>query len=390
MIELPDFKVDNSKVPIIRLKSISLKNYKVFDNYCFDFTTEKGCKLFACFIGPNGCGKTTLLEIIQLIFSRFEGYDEDRLKYFLGKSVRDINGNQEGVYGNADFLITAQIESSLGDYEIQINKNGFIKDHPDEIKFIVYRLCYFARFDQELYQFQLARKQWGIFSELFEAVTGFKAEEREGVFDESADPIQAKLLNDYVLGFWVHKPHEVINYTECSSGERKIIKSFSTLLNKEYNPQIILIDNIAMHVESGRHLNLIKSMKKCFPNSQIFGTTHSYQISRNFGEKNEIYDLRFIRASKNIIEEPWRLYLADEVKDCLSKLKAMTFNKEEVGEEIDFGEKLLTQLSEGKMNIDNLKDNTKNFFNRTSYLFIQDVVGYYSNKKNLISIQAKI
>lgn len=383
MIPLPDFKMDSSKVPVVKLKSIHLQNYKVFEDYLFDFSNGNDCKKFACFIGPNGCGKTTLLEVIQLIFSRFEGYNEKRLKYLLGKSVRDVDGKKEGLYGKDDFLITAQIQSSIGDYEIQINKNGFVKNHPDCIKHIVYRLCFFARFDQELHQFQLERSKWDMFSSLFEAVTGFKVEEKTGYFDESVDPIQAEILRKYVLGFWVCKPFEKISHTECSAGEKKIIKSFSTLLNKEYSPQIILIDNIAMHVESGRHLNLIESMKKCFPNSQIFGTTHSYHISRNFGEKNQLYDLRFIRAPKLIVEQPWRLYLVDEIKDCLSKLRAMTFSKELVGKEISFGENLLVQFSENNINEQTLRDETEEFFVKVSHLFVQDIIHYHLNQNNL-------
>ena len=381
MIQLPDFKIDESVVPTVRMKSIHFENFKVFEDNFFDFSTEGKCKDFICLVGPNGCGKTTILEVIQLIFSRFDGRTAEKLKCLLGKSVRHVDGKQNGIYGDDDFLITAQISSSMGDYEVKINKTGFIKNHPEEIKSIVYRLCFSTRFDLELHNFQLVRSKWSIFKNLFEAVTGFEVEEKVGVFDGGEDWKRDKILNEYVLGFLIKKPNEIISHNECSAGERKIIKCFSTLLDKEYTPQIILVDNITMHVESGRHINLVQSMKGCFPKSQIFGTTHSYQISRNFSQKNELYDLRLIKASDLIVEQPWRLYLADEVKDCLSKLKAMNFCKELVGEEIIFGEKLLTQLLEDKMNEEKLKDDLEKFFGKTNHLFIQDAVQFYSNKK---------
>jgi len=381
MIELPDFKIDKSLIPTIKLKSITFKNFKIFDDYSFDFTVGDKQQSFVCFFGPNGCGKTTVLEIIQLIFSRFEGYGKDRLKYYLGKSVRHVDGKRGGIYGDDDFLITAQITSSLGDYEIQLNKNGFIKDHPAEIKSIVYRLCFFARFDQELHQFNLPRDKWDVFKDLFESVTGFEIEEKISIFDESVDPVQADILNQYVLGFLVKKPYEIINHTECSAGERKIIKSFSTLLSKEYNPQIILIDNMAMHVESGRHIDLVKATKRCFPTSQIFSTTHSYQISRNFGDRSQLYDLRLVRVTDILKNEPWRLYLIDEVRDCLSKLRATTFNKEEVGKEILFGENLLRQLSEKEDDKHLLQADAEQFFQRTAHFFTIDVIKYYFGKR---------
>ncbi|GAG28578.1 unnamed protein product, partial [marine sediment metagenome] len=203
---LPDFKIDESEIPDVRIKSIHFQNYKVFENFELDLLSKESCKPFACFFGPNGCGKTTILDGIQLIFSRFEGRDQQSLQALLGKSVRHVDGKQTGgIYGEEDFLITANLECSLGDYEVKINKSGFLedKDHPVEIKNVLYRLCFYARFDQELHQFQLARNKWELFKDLFESVTGFQIEESIDIFSDSADPIQADMMKKYVLSFQV-------------------------------------------------------------------------------------------------------------------------------------------------------------------------------------------
>jgi energy-coupling factor transporter ATP-binding protein EcfA2 len=377
---LPDFKIDASKIPEVKIKSIRFQNFKAFDDATFDFMDSGKCSNFVCFYGPNGCGKTSVLETITLIFSRLEGREEAHLKALLGKSVRHIKGNQSAIYNDEDFLITANIHSSLGDYEIQINKKGFIKDHPPEIKELVYRLCYYARFDQELSQFQLNRQQWSIFKDLFESVTGFEIEEQVGVFNESSDPVQAEILRKYVLGFWVHKPDETISHKECSAGERKIIKSFSTLLNKEYMPSVVCIDNAEMHVESGRHIDLIESIKRCFPTSQIFVSTHSYQISKNFGNKKQLYDLRLLKASSLIKEEPWRLYIADEIKDGISKLKSITTNKEIVDGLIMDGNSIIEECFR-ETNASCIIEKTEKFLEKVTGLYVGDLVSYYSEKK---------
>jgi AAA15 family ATPase/GTPase len=376
----PDFKIDANKIPDVRIKSIRFQNFKAFDDASFNFVDNGECLPFICFHGQNGCGKTTILETITLIFSRFEGREESHLRALLGKSVRHIDGKQKAIYNDDDFLITANIHSSMGDYEIQINKKGFIKDHPADIKDIIYRLCYYARFDQELHQFQLNRQQWPIFKDLFEAVTGFVIKEKMSVFNESSDPIQAEILNKYVLGFLIHKPDEIISHNECSAGERKIIKSFSTLLNKEYMPSVVCIDNAEMHVESGRHINLIESMKRCFPNSQIFVSTHSYQISKNFGNKHQLYDLRLLKVSDFIKSQPWRLYVADEIKDSISKLRSIVSQKELAQSYIVDGnaliEKCFTDIS-GDCIISELLE----FIRKVSNLYVNDLVSYYSSTK---------
>ena len=376
---LPNFNLDPNKIPDIRIKSIRFQNFKVFEDETFDFTNDNICKPFICFYGNNGSGKSTILETIQLLFTRFEGREKEQLKNLLGKSVRHIDGKPNGIYGDDDFLITAKIQYK-DEYEIKINKTGFINDHPKEIKEIVYRLCYYARFDQELNIFQLARSKWDVFKRLFEAVTGFEIKEMDGVFNDSDDPVQKDILNKYVLGFYIYKPDEIITHKECSAGERKIIKSFSTLLNKEYTPEIICIDNVEMHVESGRHLQLINEIKKSFPKSQIFTSTHSYQISRNFGDRNQLYDLRLIKLSEALRKEKWRLYIADEIKDGLAKIESMSLKKEILDREMNIGKELLEMCLDENMNFENdysIVERSEQFLKNVYHLFILDVMNYY-------------
>jgi len=367
-------------VPSVKIKSLRFENFKAFDDDSFDFTIDNKCKNFICFHGPNGTGKSTILDAITIIFSKYEGRKIEHLIALLGKSVRHVDGVRRAMYDkDSNFLLTADIECSLGDYQIEINKSGFIKDHPIEIKDIINDICFYAKYDQELHQFQLARDKWAIFKELFEAVTGFTIEETTTLFSSSDNPVQAEILRKYVLGFMVQKPDEKISHKECSAGERKIIKSFSTLLNKKSNPSIVLIDNAEMHVESGRHINLIESMKKCFPSSQIFATTHSYQISRNFGERNQLYDLRLLKSTPLIARESWRLYMVDEIKDNISKLRSFV-SCEDKKTWIDYGEELIKRCLESSDDV-TLIDNCKYFLTKISGFYVADIVYYYSNRK---------
>lgn len=330
-IILPNFQIKTlSKIPQIRIKSVYFNKFKVFDDLEFSFVDNGKVIPFICFVGSNGSGKSTILHALQLIFQDFAGWSSDRVQNNLSGAVRHTRGYRNEILSKDDFSLIVEIQSSDGDYVVELNRKGFIKDHPQNIKDVVSRICYSTRFDQELHNFQINSDDWPIFKKLFESVTGFTIEEyREpGAFTMEGSARKQELMDKYVLSFLVHKPHETILHKECSDGERKIIKAFSTLLNLEYTPQIILADNVEMHVESARHLPMVKCMQECYPKSQIFTTAHSYHISRHFQDRSQIYDLRLIHSSDVVQEEPWRLYLLDELQDCLIKVAGLTISKE--------------------------------------------------------------
>jgi AAA15 family ATPase/GTPase len=357
-------------IPEIKIKNIHLKNFKAYEDFSLDFSIDDKIKNFICFIGENGVGKTTILNAIQMLFQRYDGYDNDRLINQMNNCVRHVS--YEKKYDD-NFLIEADIVSSLGNYTLSMDKHGFINDHPKEIKENLYRLCYYTKFDRDLHQFQLTRDKWDIFKLLFESVTGYEIEETQGVFSISEDPCQAQLLNDYVLGFIVKKPRETISHKECSNGEKKVIKSFSTLLNLEVYPKIILVDDIAMHVALNKHIALIEAMKKCYPDSQIFSTTHSYRITKSLKRINEIYDLRVVRANELIQSEPWRLRLMDEIDDALHKLDGLGIEKNH--KLYIEGENIKNHCSLSIGDLWDFKNKVKNFLKEVSDLYI---IGFLS------------
>lgn len=318
------------RLPDVKLNSLRIKNYKVFPDVELSFNNH-----FACFIGPNGTGKSTLLEIVQLLFSMMGGYNDERTRAYLARCVRMTSGDTVGMHD--DFSIEACLTKDGKPYTVIMNRSGFKKWHPEDIKNIVSRLCYTAIFDKELRKFVLVRERWEKFKLLFEATTGYPIREytpgedfmqnimgiNSNDLQASSDPQQAALLKKYVMGFVVNKPGEVVWHRNCSDGERKVIKSFSTLLNLEYIPPIILIDNIEMHIEINRHIPLIRALKQCFPSSQIFSSTHSYRVARSFDDRSEIYDLRLLTANKNIVKNPWKLYFFDEIDDLFCRAETI-------------------------------------------------------------------
>ena len=56
----------------MKIRKLSIKNYKVFNDLELDFTDANGKTLDKIVLaGVNGCGKTTILELILSIFNKY-------------------------------------------------------------------------------------------------------------------------------------------------------------------------------------------------------------------------------------------------------------------------------------------------------------------------------
>lgn len=324
MIEQLQPDIDDSNWPRIYLKSLEIKNFGKFDHIFIDFssaTPDCIVEPLTCFIGPNGTGKTTVLTATQLLFSSYDGYDNERFRSNMLKYVRNSQINCDIL--DKDFMVKGIFEdNNKKQYAVELTRlNRILSFHPDFIAERLPHYCFFTRFDQELHTFQLKRDRWGKFKLLFESITGYEIEEDTTLFDASEDTRINNLLQEYVMSFNIKKPEETISHKQCSAGERKIIKTFSTVLNKSVTPNIILIDNAVMHVEVDRHISVLNAIKKCFNRSQVIITCHSEPIKRNLSSKKLLIDMRFASLPQGLVENPYRLRVADELKDIKDKLQ---------------------------------------------------------------------
>ncbi len=317
----------------MRIKNITLKNFKCYENFHIDIYQSNTP---FCLCGPNGEGKTTILDAISLITTSFDMYDTERISLALRKYIRNYKNMSVKEQQDSNFLIESTILSDGLEYKISIDKNGYIQDHPKENKERILTTCFRTRYDEELNTFQLKKDKWVIFKKLFESTTGYEVDYEDyepSVFTDQQSRERMALIDEYVLNLIVKKRNETITDRECSKGEKKVIKNFTTLLNKETIPPIILIDDVEMHVEKDRHLKLIKCIEECFPDSQIIFTTHSPNIILSY-DINSICD---VSLKNNITIPKWQKSLVNIVK----KITYLDSNN-------DKGNKLIKKLTEDK------------------------------------------
>ena len=108
----------------MKIRKLHIKNYKVFDNLELDFTDANGDTLDKIVLaGVNGCGKTTVLEIIKRMYdaSIFEDFRKNKkssieLEFELSKIEKDK------YQGEMNFLLMPLNEFKLN-YSLQLNSN---------------------------------------------------------------------------------------------------------------------------------------------------------------------------------------------------------------------------------------------------------------------------
>lgn len=295
------------------LKSLRLKNYCQYKDTFFEFVDSKGVPYpYVCFYGPNGVGKTNILKAIGLLAMNTAGRPKDRIKDYMAKYVANTNFDPlfERVLAKApvgDMLIEGVFLMDGKEYCVILNENGFVRNDfcpvppvdcdPEEALSVMQsgpfgsnHLAYRQRMvhfittnsDISLNQFQIHGSQKEDFERLVTEVCRYTAK----VIEPSGTTAEDK---EFSTDFVLEKPNATVHFKRMSLGERKISKSFSSLLNLVHAlkfprreepampgwPRLLIMDELESSVYYDRHVRFVDSLKGVFQGHQFFGTTHS-------------------------------------------------------------------------------------------------------------------
>ena len=299
----------------MKILSLKLKDFRGIPDAEFKFGD------FTCFVGPNGVGKTTVLEAVSLLCSSLDFKNEAprmvqdmqsmsldghevgeklavnnmadaRLKAFLEKNIRNT-GEENACPG---FRADAVFEHEGVHFNVTLTQDGFQQDLTG-LPFWWMGICYFAKFDVEMSKFQLRADLWPKFKKAWDNITGFPAVDPEIYTVKALAKREANA--DYIIGFKIEKPTEgtrpagKVHCRRGSAGEKKIIKSLSQIVSLEQarRPHIILVDNLEMHLHHSRHLRAVQELKEMFAGIQLVAATHSLPIINEYKPRSDIIDL---------------------------------------------------------------------------------------------------
>ncbi len=302
-----------------KLKKLILKNYCGYKGeFELDLTDNGVVKRWAMFFGPNGIGKTNFIRAVDLIASPITKFTQRKnfipfrkLKYhndyipaaeLLYESVTDLS--IEGIFDIDGEEKRVVLEDNL---QGQIFAGRQLDEEKGEISGI--KINELTMEDQGVVfidadsrnlmnQFQLIDSFREPFCEFASAVYGFKC-----YCPENAEVVTNGIT--YLMDFVIEKPNGTkVHYKRFSDGEKKIATLLSGLFKRAHktsptyeNSDILIIDNIEMHIYWKRHMKLLEMMEKYFGDKQIIATTHSPIIIHNM-DKKYLYDLEELLTEK--------------------------------------------------------------------------------------------
>ncbi len=303
---------------MIKLKKMKIVNYCGYRNFELDLSDGEGVRKWTIFYGPNGVGKSNFIRAVELLASP---------KIFKQKknilTLRKLKYHHDYVYGaepmydevneltiEATFLVGGEEKKVILEDNIKgvIYAGRQVNEEKGEISGI--RISELLPWEQGtifvdadsrnmMHKFQIIESLKEPFCDFASAVYGFNCYCPEGgkVVDRGMT---------YLMDFVIEKPDGTkVHYKRFSDGEKKIATLISSLFKRAYkdspdkeNKDILLIDNIVMHIYWKRHMTLIEKMEEYFSDKQIIATTHSPIIIQNM-DKKYLCDLEELLSVKS-------------------------------------------------------------------------------------------
>jgi len=335
----------------IKIKKITLKNFKGFENREFSFSDR-----FNLLLGDNGSGKTAVLEALKLILSSiFIGFDEtEKRSPIEDKDVKQVsNLYDDEVRMEPNYPVSIEAQGIVMGYPVIWNKRrsgsntqtddvaldltaitaGFIphirqgnpvilpviayygagrlwlrtekekvEPMPPVSRLHAYKDCLDSRSDEiELVRWmkeqELTHIQKNTESKLYEAVkkaiTDCIEECKEIWYDVRHDSILIKFNDGHCL------PEHL-----CSDGYRSMIDMAAgiayrmAMLNPhlgqsvtQKTPGVVLIDEIDIHLHPNWQRRVVNDLRRAFPCVQFIATSHSPFIVQSLKSVEELINL---------------------------------------------------------------------------------------------------
>ena len=286
----------------VKALKVHLQNYCGYTDTTFDFSDSNGGVIpFAAFYGPNGIGKTTGMRALQLAANpvAFRSRERDS-EMMMRKSIHDVEYmptvDMMKKATKNPMLIEVDFLTDLGIKKVVIDNLGLVTNELGYDDCPINGWTYFADADnaQNTVKFLLAYEHALKFLTFAEEVYGYRC--------ELGRPVNEQGIKGYT-DFVIQKGDIKVHFKSMSAGEKKIATLISDLCQpvNSRGRDIVLVDNVEMHVYYKRHARMIDRLRDVFPEKQIITTTHSSVVIEHIDPAYR-FDLELYRPEYKLME----------------------------------------------------------------------------------------
>lgn len=326
----------------MKIRHITIENFRAIKSLDFDCSEKVNA-----FIGDNGAGKSTVLEAIIVLCSwlnaklaspksRGRSIRKEDIRTGFGYCYLSIDVEHKGKTAHWSLMKGVAPDDSLEKQTDLRELDSFvqyIRDFNEDDRFLlsmygVNRNISSVNIDKRVYgkkdasqdvvRNSFASTSWKQFFNWF-----YKRENEENrmkarfnmqYHDESLDTIRECLsevfpgycnlrVEDRPTRFVIEKDGQIINFDRLSDGEkcyitlvldiaRRLSMQSSGMRSILEGEQIILIDELDLHLHPSWQLQVVSNLERKFPNCQFFVSSHSSLVLSSLGEKDKLVVLR--------------------------------------------------------------------------------------------------
>lgn len=312
------------------IRSVKIENFRGLDKLELDFTDPQGNPSDVVVIGgPNGCGKTAVLEACYTLatkdqdFSQTRGFSQDAVRqgatgYILSMIARvnDNNvtcslryntnsldfGTAEPPFPEAVYISSRRQQSLVGSLSISLG-SSLTPDEPQTS---------FDRTDDNGYWQHQERSRLRNLKQDIVDLKAFESMGGGGLQSHGSRTVLDKLTglwklfyprgNEYFqVGPVGSNPHDGfdvflvrpdgprIPLDLLSSGQLELVIVFGALTITQQAPRLVIIDEPELHLDPQWHATLLHELRRSLPKSQFIVATHSPRIAESVNSYQRFY-----------------------------------------------------------------------------------------------------
>lgn len=290
----------------MRVEKLSIQNFRGFRDFVFEFPENN----VVVFIGENGAGKSTVLDVLDYLFTEITYYLSRQIRHIIGDKNVHIEANKaklETSLSIQDKLSCWIVEYDKGTNTEQklIPNNQFAKAlkpvYPLGNKSGKDYLPYYYSFYFSSHHKPVINDVLGWLRERVSIENAIKINEdlnhqdalltslREAIHIAVGYSIKTGMGGDKSLKVFFEQENKKFEFDQLSAGERKrILFVFEVVhfLHKYSSedadifqlPAVVMIDEIELHLHPKWQRSIVADLCKTFPHIQFIITTHSPQV----------------------------------------------------------------------------------------------------------------